>query len=82
MKLPIIKIKLAPDGQCIRCGQHGYVGDKNRLCLGCLNIALLEYAKWKRSFEMPDFIPPKGFGLDFINKSHEKVDNRKRSQEK
>ena len=49
MNLPIIKIKLAPDGQCIRCGQHGYVGDKNRLCLGCLNIALLEYAKWKRS---------------------------------
>lgn len=47
MKLPILKLRLAPDGRCMRCGQGGYVEEKSRLCLGCLNISLLEYAKWK-----------------------------------
>jgi hypothetical protein len=48
MKLPTLRVRLAPDGRCIRCCQSGYVEEKCRLCLGCLNIGILEYSKWKK----------------------------------
>ena len=47
MKLPKLLIKLVPNGNCVRCHQHGYVGEKCQLCLGCLNISILIYAKLK-----------------------------------
>lgn len=49
MKLPSLRLRLSPDGRCIRCGQGGYVEEKARLCLGCLNIGILEYERWKRA---------------------------------
>jgi hypothetical protein len=49
MNLPVLKVRLMPNCQCIRCGQHGYVADKCQLCIGCLNIALLIYAKKKKA---------------------------------
>lgn len=49
MKLPTLRLRLAPDAVCVRCGQHNsYVEEKCRLCLACLNISLLIYAKGKR----------------------------------
>ena len=47
MKLPALKIRLVPEGVCIRCAQHGYVDEKAQLCCGCLNISLLKYARRK-----------------------------------
>ncbi len=40
-----LKIVMVPDAHCVRCGQSGYVGEKSGLCLGCLNISLLRYAR-------------------------------------
>jgi hypothetical protein len=61
MKLPKLKITMIPDSFCIRCGQHGYIGEKSCLCLGCLNIALLRYSRKRKeeshvsaSAEVPD----------------------------
>lgn len=51
MKLPILKIRMVPDGRCIMCAQSGYVQEKARLCPSCLNYALLEYVKWKKAQE-------------------------------
>jgi hypothetical protein len=48
MKLPRLKIILGADRICIRCGQHGYVGERCGLCLGCLNISLLLYAQRRK----------------------------------
>lgn len=48
MKLPKLLIKLAPDSRCVRCAQTGYVAEKAELCLACLNVSLLIYAKRKK----------------------------------
>lgn len=53
MNLPKLLIKLVPDGRCIRCSQSGYVGEKCGLCLSCLNISLLLYAKRKKAEVKP-----------------------------
>ena len=45
MTLPNLRLRLMSEAVCIRCSQHGYVHDKSQLCLGCLNLALLIYAK-------------------------------------
>jgi hypothetical protein len=45
MKLPVLILRLVPDASCIRCGQHGYVHDKARLCLACLNLAIKLYER-------------------------------------
>lgn len=49
MKLPNLLVRLVPNATCIRCGQHGYVAEKAELCLGCLNISTLIYAKRKKA---------------------------------
>jgi hypothetical protein len=49
MKLPKLLIKLAPEARCVRCGQAGYVAEKAELCLACLNVSLLIYAKRKKA---------------------------------
>lgn len=54
VKLPVLKLRLAPDSICCRCGQHsGYVEEKCRLCLACLNLSLLVYSKWKIALKGP-----------------------------
>jgi hypothetical protein len=44
-KLPNLLIRVMPDSRCVACGQHGYVLDKAQLCLACMNMSLLQYAK-------------------------------------
>lgn len=51
MKLPKLKIVLIADCRCVRCSQKGYVGTKSQLCLACLNLALLMYARKMESEE-------------------------------
>jgi hypothetical protein len=48
-KLPIIRLRMLPDLRCTRCGQRGYVNDKDFLCASCLNISLCRFAKVRRA---------------------------------
>jgi len=47
MTLPVLKLRMLPEGFCMRCGAHGYVDDKTCLCGGCLGISLAVYHKRK-----------------------------------
>lgn len=53
VKLPKLLIKLVPEARCLRCSQSGYVGEKCQLCLSCLNVATLIYAKRKKAEVKP-----------------------------
>jgi hypothetical protein len=49
LKLPILKLRLIPDGRCIACGQGGYVIEKAELCMGCMNRSFLQFERRRKA---------------------------------